>query len=103
MRKIMLIPALLGLSSCIAPHGLKAVGGPDDAGYTYHTAQACTDGPCGSGIGSAALYGPVRADGSRDVVSLGSVGIVSTGTVIGVTAGIVAAGIADGLAHNPRL
>ena len=99
MRKLILIPALASLAGCISPHGMQAVGGADDAGYTYHTAQACTDGPCGGGIGSAALYGPVRADGSRDIVPLGSVSIMSTGATIGIVGGIIAAGVAAGLSR----
>jgi len=94
---------LLSLASCINAHGMRAVGGPDDAGYTYHTAQACVDFVCGTGIASAALYGPPRPDGSRDVVPLGSTSIVSAGTLTGLVAGAVAAGAVDGLTHNPAL
>jgi hypothetical protein len=97
------IVAMLGLGGCINPHGMQAVGGPDDAGYTYHTAQACVDFVCGTGIASAALYGPPRPDGSRDVVPLGSTSIVSAGTLTGLVAGAVAAGAVDGLTHNPAL
>jgi hypothetical protein len=94
---------LASLAGCVSPHGMLPVGVADDAGYTYHEAQACTDGLCGSGLASAALYGPVRADGTRNIIPLGSAPVTSTGTVVGVGVGLVAAGLADGFSHNPRL
>ena len=102
-RPAAIVLGLLGLTACVDPHGMQAIGGPDDAGFTYHYAQACTDQACGSGLGSAALYGPKRGDGSRQIVPLGSASVTSTGTVLSVLVGVVAAGAVDGLTHNPAL
>jgi hypothetical protein len=92
--------AFLGLASCVSPHGMQSVGGPDDAGYTYHMAQGCVDSWCGTGLASAALYGPVRPDGTRDIKPLGSAAVTSTGTNVGFIAGLIVAGTADGLSHR---
>jgi hypothetical protein len=102
-KMILIGGGLTALSGCIQPHGMQAIGGPDDAGYTYHYAQACVDGLCGSGLGSAALYGPKLPDGSQKIVPLGSASITSTGTYVGLVGGLIAAGAADGLTHNPAL
>jgi hypothetical protein len=94
---------LLGLTSCISPHGMQAVGGPDDAGYVYHEAQACPDKVCGTAVASAALYGPARADGTREVIPLGSTSVFSSGALAGLVVGAIAAGGADGFSHNPNI
>ena len=91
---------MLGLAGCINPQGMMPVGKADDAGYVYHYAQACTNSWCGSGLGSAALYGPVRTDGTREVIPLGSASITSTGSNAALIGGLVLAGTADGLSHR---